>query len=114
MVTLDLPRGRERLHFCGPQAGCGLTSTAGVLSLLVTGALYLGVAFTDWMARDGLLGGVYGRPIHTRPSSARPCSPTPPPGQADERPQLRMLLTGRGVVPASGSGPSLRRRVLFT
>jgi hypothetical protein len=38
-------------------------SAAGVVTLQVMGALYLGMAITDWMARDGLLGGVYGRPI---------------------------------------------------
>ena len=38
-------------------------SVAGVLVLQVTGALYLGMAIMDWMARDGLLGGVYGKPI---------------------------------------------------
>lgn len=56
-VTLTfLPQ--EFLASAGIQA-----SAAGVLVLQLMGALYLGVAFTDWMARDGLLGGVYGRPI---------------------------------------------------
>ena len=49
---------QEILASTGMQA-----SVAGVLVLQVTGALYLGMAIMDWMARDGLLGGVYGKPI---------------------------------------------------
>ena len=34
-----------------------------VLVLQVAGALYLGFAILDWMARGNLTGGIYGRPI---------------------------------------------------
>jgi hypothetical protein len=33
------------------------------LHVQVTGALYLGFAMLDWMAKDSALGGIYGRPI---------------------------------------------------
>ena len=29
----------------------------------VTGALYLGFAMTNWMAKDSLIGGIYNRPV---------------------------------------------------
>jgi hypothetical protein len=34
-----------------------------VLLIQVTGALYLGFAILNWMARDNLIGGVYSRPV---------------------------------------------------
>ena len=34
-----------------------------VLVLQIAGALYLGFAILDWMARGNLTGGIYGRPI---------------------------------------------------
>lgn len=34
-----------------------------VLALQVTGALHLGFAMLNWMARGTVLGGIYGRPI---------------------------------------------------
>jgi hypothetical protein len=34
-----------------------------VLVLQISGALYLGFAILDWMARANLTGGIYGRPI---------------------------------------------------
>ena len=41
-------------------------SRAEVLEILlvqVTGALYLGFAMLNWMARGNLIGGIYGRPV---------------------------------------------------
>lgn len=43
-----------------------LDATSSPLLLLVvqiTGALYLGFAALDWMARDNLIGGIYSRPV---------------------------------------------------
>lgn len=34
-----------------------------LLVVQVAGALYLGFAMLDWMARDNLIGGVYSRPV---------------------------------------------------
>jgi len=34
-----------------------------VLLVQITGALYLGFAMLNWMAREGLIGGIYGRPV---------------------------------------------------
>ena len=34
-----------------------------VLFVQITGALYLGFAMLNWMAREGLIGGIYGRPV---------------------------------------------------
>lgn len=34
-----------------------------VVGVQVLGALYLGFAILDWMARDNLIGGVYSRPV---------------------------------------------------
>ncbi len=34
-----------------------------VLLVQITGALYLGFAMLNWMARGSLLGGIYGRPV---------------------------------------------------
>jgi hypothetical protein len=34
-----------------------------VLAMQVAGALYLGFAMLNWMARPNLIGGVYGRPV---------------------------------------------------
>jgi hypothetical protein len=33
------------------------------LLVQITGALYLGFAMFNWMARESLLGGIYGRPV---------------------------------------------------
>ena len=33
------------------------------LVVQVAGALYLGFSVLDWMARDNLIGGIYGRPV---------------------------------------------------
>ncbi|MES1241684.1 MAG: hypothetical protein ABUT39_08690 [Acidobacteriota bacterium] len=35
----------------------------GVLLVQITGALYLGFAILDWMARGNLIGGIYSRPV---------------------------------------------------
>ena len=37
--------------------------TALVVLVQVTGALYLGFAFLNWMARGVLIGGIYSRPV---------------------------------------------------
>lgn len=34
-----------------------------VLFVQITGALYLGFAMLNWMARESLIGGIYGRPV---------------------------------------------------
>ena len=34
-----------------------------VLLVQITGALYLGFAMLNWMARGSLIGGIYGRPV---------------------------------------------------
>ena len=34
-----------------------------VLLVQITGALYLGFAMLNWMARGSLMGGIYGRPV---------------------------------------------------
>ena len=34
-----------------------------VVFVQLTGALYLGFAMLNWMAREGLMGGIYGRPV---------------------------------------------------
>lgn len=39
------------------------TTAPLVLLVQVTGALYLGFAALDWMSREHLLGGIYGRPL---------------------------------------------------
>jgi hypothetical protein len=36
---------------------------AGVLVIQVAGALYLGFAMLNWMARSNLIGGIYSRPV---------------------------------------------------
>jgi hypothetical protein len=42
----------------------GATESPLLLILVqVTGALYLGFAAVDWMARDNLIGGIYSRPV---------------------------------------------------
>lgn len=42
----------------------GLESTgAAPLLLQITGALYLGFAFTNWLAKAVLIGGIYARPL---------------------------------------------------
>jgi hypothetical protein len=42
----------------------GLASTGpAVLGVQVLGALYLGFAMLNWMARANLIGGIYGRPV---------------------------------------------------
>lgn len=35
----------------------------GILLLQITGAMYLGFAILNWMARDVLIGGIYARPV---------------------------------------------------
>jgi hypothetical protein len=39
------------------------SSGLGVLLMQVVGALYLGFAVVNWMARDVLIGGIYARPV---------------------------------------------------
>ena len=39
------------------------SSALGVLLMQVVGALYLGFAVLNWMARDVLIGGIYARPV---------------------------------------------------
>jgi len=34
-----------------------------VLFVQIAGGLYLGFAMLNWMAREGLIGGIYGRPV---------------------------------------------------
>lgn len=48
----------ETLAFAGEQS-------TGLLPLVVQliGALYLGFAFVNWMARESLIGGIYNRPV---------------------------------------------------
>jgi hypothetical protein len=41
-------------------SACG---AAGVLVIQVAGALYLGFAMLNWMARSNLIGGIYSRPV---------------------------------------------------
>lgn len=36
---------------------------AGVLAVQAGGALYLGFAMLNWMAKDSLIGGIYSRPV---------------------------------------------------
>ena len=49
---------QETLH------GLGLPSEgAAPLLLQITGALYLGFAMTNWMAKAVLIGGIYARPL---------------------------------------------------
>jgi hypothetical protein len=45
----------------------GVTGQPGPPALLIqiTGALYLGFAGLNWMARDNLIGGIYSRPVAT-------------------------------------------------
>ena len=45
-------------------ARAGITATAAlVVAAQVTGALYLGFAMTNWMARQSTVGGIYNRPL---------------------------------------------------
>ncbi len=44
------------------RAGCAC-GAAGVLVIQVAGALYLGFAMLNWMARSNLIGGIYSRPV---------------------------------------------------
>ena len=48
----------EIVHLAGSGANPLL---AGIIQL--AGALYLGFAMADWMARENLIGGIYGRPL---------------------------------------------------
>lgn len=41
----------------------GATSGIAVLIVQVTGALYVGFAMLNWMAKGLLIGGIYGRPL---------------------------------------------------
>ena len=43
-------------------AGVGYQA-ATVLILQATGALYMGFAVLNWMAKDNLIGGIYSRPV---------------------------------------------------
>jgi hypothetical protein len=43
-------------------AGLASTETLAVL-IQLTGALYLSMAMANWMARESLIGGIYGRPL---------------------------------------------------
>jgi hypothetical protein len=56
LVLLFLPQ--EVVGLAG-----GPPASTPALAMQLMGALYLGVAMTDWTARDSLLGGVYGRPV---------------------------------------------------
>jgi len=49
---------REVLNFLGARP-----DPLPVLLVQITGALYLGFAMLNWMARESLLGGIYGRPV---------------------------------------------------
>ena len=41
----------------------GVTPTGGLRALVqVAGALYLGFAMLNWMSKDSVIGGIYGRP----------------------------------------------------
>ena len=44
------------------RAGCACGG-AGVVVIQITGALYLGFAMLNWMARSNLIGGIYSRPV---------------------------------------------------
>ncbi len=41
----------------------GSSSPGGELIVQITGALYLGFAILNWMAKGSLIGGIYGRPV---------------------------------------------------
>jgi hypothetical protein len=41
----------------------GISQPVTVLLLQVAGALYLGFAVLNWMAKDNLIGGIYSRPV---------------------------------------------------
>jgi hypothetical protein len=56
LVLLFLPQ--EVVGLAG-----GPPASTPALAMQLMGALYLGVAMTNWMARDSLLGGIYGRPV---------------------------------------------------
>ncbi len=49
---------QEILVFVGAR-----TEPLTVLIVQITGALYLGFAMLNWMARGSLIGGIYGRPV---------------------------------------------------
>ncbi len=49
---------RETLALTGSQ-----TSSLLVLAFQALGALYLGFAALNWMAKDNLIGGIYSRPV---------------------------------------------------
>jgi hypothetical protein len=48
----------ELIHLAG-----GTQSPPLVLAAQVGGALYLGFAMLNWMAKDNLIGGIYSRPV---------------------------------------------------
>lgn len=50
---------QEVLVYAGTPSGAPIV----VLLLQVAGALYLGFAMLNWMARGSLIGGIYGRPL---------------------------------------------------
>jgi hypothetical protein len=49
---------QEILVYCGAQP-----QGPGVLLVQITGALYMGFAILNWMARGNLIGGIYSRPV---------------------------------------------------
>ena len=49
---------QEILAYCGSRP-----EEPGVLLVQITGALYMGFAILNWMARGSLIGGIYGRPV---------------------------------------------------
>jgi len=45
-------------------ASCGSRPEGpGILLVQITGALYMGFAILNWMARGNLIGGIYSRPV---------------------------------------------------
>ena len=56
LVATFLPR--DILAYMG-----GTPHELTVLAIQVTGALYLGFAFLNWMAQGHLIGGIYSRPV---------------------------------------------------
>lgn len=49
---------QELLHYTGNPA-----QTVPVLAIQTAGALYLGFAILNWMAKDNAIGGIYSRPV---------------------------------------------------
>lgn len=59
MLALGLPATFAPETLTGPNAA-GSMST---LAVEVAGALYLGFAMLNWMAKDNAIGGIYSRPV---------------------------------------------------